>query len=83
MKKQAITKLFIGIVAILLIAGGWYVFKYRSCIKQINYVPPREQSMTGGGLSGLKPITDKGDYYRFDFREFRTSNEALRACIWK
>ncbi len=83
MKKQYIFYLVIGIVVIILGVGGWYAYKYRSCLKQINYVPPREQNEIGGGFSGLRREDDKGDYYRFSFQEFRTSDEAIRACMWK
>jgi len=83
MSKQNILKLGIGVIILVLISVGWYVFRYRSCLKQINYIPPREQSETGGGFSGLRKVTDKGDYYRFGSQEFRTSDEALRACIWR
>lgn len=83
MKKQTILYLVAGIVALILIAGGWYAYKFRGCMKKVSYVPPREQGETGGGFSGLRRVTDKGDYYRFNFQEFRTSDEALRACIWK
>lgn len=74
----------ISVGFLILVAGGWYIYRYRSCLKQVNYVPPREQSKIGGGFSGLRAlaeITDKGDYYRFNFREFRTSDEALRVCM--
>ncbi|GEM_PF-3043151 len=83
MKKYYILYLVSGIMILILVIGGWYAFRYHLCLKQVNYVPPREQSETGGGLSGLRPITDKGDYYRFDFREFKTLDETLHACIWK
>ncbi len=87
MKKQNFY-LVAGILALILIAGGWYMYKYRSCLKQINYVPPREQGKTDGGFygSGLQRISgapDNGDYYRFEFREFKTSEDAIRACVWK
>ncbi|MFH1170751.1 MAG: hypothetical protein V1704_04300 [Candidatus Vogelbacteria bacterium] len=83
MKKQTIYYLVIGIATIIIITGGWYAYKYRSCLKQINYIPPREQNEMGGGFSGLRRVDDKGDYYRFSFQQFRTSDEATRACIWK
>lgn len=89
MKKQYIIYLIVGIVALALIGGGWYAYKFRECVKGVSYVPPREQREIGGGLSGLQPIPDKGDYYRFhykydiDLREFKTSDDAMRACIWK
>ena len=83
MKKQNIFYLIVGIVALILIAVGWYVYKYRDCIKKVSYVPPREQkSVFLDPLRGLRQ-GDKGDYYVFDSREFRTSDEAMRACIWK
>ena len=83
MKKRQIIYLVVGIVILILIAGGWYMLRYRSCIKKIYYTPPREQSETGGGFSGLRRVNDKGDYYRFYDQQFRTSDEAIRACIWK
>lgn len=83
MKKQHIIYLIVGIATLIILAGGWYAHKYRSCLKQINYVPPREQAETGGGFSGLRRVANKGDYYQFSFQQFRTSDEAMRACIWK
>lgn len=83
MKKQHIIYLISGVAILVIAAAGLYTFRYRSCLKQINYVPPREQGVTGGGFSGLRRVANKGDYYRFDFREFRTSDDAMRACIWK
>lgn len=83
MKKQHIIYLISGVAILVIAVVGWYALKYRSCLKQVNYVPPREQGATGGGFSGLRRVDDKGDYYRFNFQSFRTSDEALRACIWK
>ena len=83
MKKQHIIYLVVGILVLLIGAGGWYIFRYRSCLKKIHYTPPREQAEIGGGFSGVKRVADKGDYYRFYDQQFRTSDEAIRACIWK
>ena len=83
MKKQHTIYLVVGIAALIITTGGLYAYKYRSCLKLINYIPPREQEEVGGGFSGLHRVADKGDYYRFGFQEFRTSDEALRACVWK
>lgn len=87
MKKQYIILYFviIGIV----IAGGWYFYTFRACVKKVSYEPPREQGeIIGGGYSGVQRIVghpDKGDYYSFDFglHKFKTSEDAIRACIWK
>ena len=83
MKKRSVVYLIVGIFILVIGASVWYMFRYRSCLKHIFYVPPREQSEIGGGYSGLEPIADKGDYYHFNFQEFRASDEAMRACIWK
>ena len=91
MKKQYIIYLVVGIIILILVAGGWYMFRYRSCLKNISYVPPREQEeVVDGGFSGLglKRVVghpDKGDYYSFDFglHKFKTSEDAIRACMWK
>jgi hypothetical protein len=81
MKKQHIIYLVIGVTALVLIVGVWYVQKSRSCLKQVSYVPPREQ--TENGVFSWDRTNDKGDYYRFGEREFRISEEAIRACIWQ
>lgn len=83
MKKTTILYLIIGVVILIFTIGGFYIYKFRECVKKISYVPPREQNATGGGFSGFLQVDDKGDYYRFNFQSFRTSDEALRACIWK
>lgn len=85
MKKQHIIYAVVGIAALILIAGGWYVYKYRECVEKVSYVPPREQGI-GGGFSGYqldRIANDKGDYYNFMSRKFKTSDDAMRACIWK
>jgi len=83
MKKQYIIYLVVGAMILFLVAGGWYIFKYRGCLKMVNYIPSREQGGIGGGFSGLQRVADKGDYYRFYGQEYKTSNDAMRACIWK
>lgn len=85
MKKQYITYLLVGIVAIILVAGGLYAYRYRSCLKRINYIPPREGTEPNPSVTrGLRyKSVDKGDYYIFYGKEFRTSGEAIRACIWR
>ena len=91
MKKQQIIYLVVGIVILLITAGGWYSYKYRECVKKVSYVPQREQGeITGGGYSGsgLRRVVghpDKGDYYSFDFglHKFKISEDAIRACMWK
>lgn len=75
--------LFISVAILILIAGGLYTYKYRNCLKQLSYIPPREQIETGGGLSGLQRIADKGNYYRIYGAEFRTFDDAMSACMWK
>lgn len=82
-KKAIFFYLAIGIVAIILLVGGWYIYKYRGCTKMINYIPPREGKNAGSGVFGAVYSLDKGDYYRFDSLNFKTSNDAMRACIWK
>ena len=91
MKKQHIIYLVVGVLILILFAGGWYAYKYRECVKKVSYVPQREQEeITDGGFSGLglKRVVghpDKGDYYSFDFglHKFKTSEDAIRACMWK
>lgn len=84
MKKQHIIYLVAGIAALILIAGGWYAYKYRACVKKVSYVPSREQKTEFGG-SGytLGRVSDRGDYYIFFSQKFKTSEDAMRACIWK
>ena len=88
MKKNHIFYLIIGILVVTLVVGGFYVYKFRECVKKVSYEPPREQGETIGGFSGLRRVVgvaDKGDYYSFDFgwQKFKTSDDAIRACIWK
>ena len=89
MKKQNTYYLIAGIILLILVAGGWYVYKSRECLNKVSYTPPREQGeIVGGGFSGLRRILgnpDKGDYYSFDFglHKFKTSDDAIRACVWK
>jgi hypothetical protein len=83
-KKLSLFYLIAIIIVIIFLAGGWYLYKYRTCVKMINYIPPREEKNTGFGLSSFAgDIANKGDYYRFDIHNFKTSNDAMRACIWK
>jgi len=74
--------LIFGIVALIIFAVGWYAYKYRSCLKQINYIPPREARDLGDGFYGALHSVDTGDYVFFS-QKFKTSDDALRACIWK
>jgi hypothetical protein len=86
MKKQHILYLGAGIVFLILIAGGWYTYRYRECAKMINYIPPREGKDAGSGFYGAVHSLDKGDYYilgNYELRKFKTSEDAMRACIWK
>ncbi|MFH0828568.1 MAG: hypothetical protein V1907_00075 [Candidatus Kerfeldbacteria bacterium] len=81
MKKQH-AYLIIGFVVIIVIFGGWYIFRLHKCEKQITYIPPREARDAGNGFRGLKYSVDGGDYYLFHFKEYKTSDDATRACIW-
>lgn len=90
--KQNTYYLIAGVILLILIAGEWYTYKFRGCLNKVSYTPPREQGevTVGGWFSGLglKRISgnpDKGDYYSFDFglHKFKTSDDAIRACIWK
>lgn len=86
MKKQTIFYLVAGVAALILVAGGWYAYKYRGCAKIINYIPPREGKDAGSGFYGAVHSLDKGDYYilgNYELRKFKTSDDAMRACIWK
>jgi hypothetical protein len=83
MKKHHIIYLVVGIIILILFAGGWYAYKYRECVKKVSYVPSGEHRKTGGYLFDKYQILDNGDYYIFDLREFKTSEDAMRACIWK
>lgn len=80
MKKQTIFYLVVAVAALILVAGG--IYKYRDCAKVINYIPPREGRDAGSGFYGVAHSLDKGDYYIYKLRKFRTSNDAMRACIW-
>ncbi len=79
MKKYTL-KLTIVIVVLVLFVLGVYANKYSKCLKDIIYVPPREQIESG---SGFYRVSDKGDYYSFFGRNYKTSDDAVRACIWK
>lgn len=87
--KKIYIYLVVGIVVLILVAGSWYAYKYRLCLEKVSYVPSREQGeIVGSGFSGLRRIVgnaDKGDYYSFDFglHKFKTSEDAIRLCIWK
>jgi len=84
MKKQHVIYLIVSVLVIILFAGGWYLIRYKSCLKKIIYIPPREQKETGGGFYGsLRGSSDKGDYYSLGGMKFKTSDDAMRACIWK
>lgn len=86
MKKQTIFYLVAGVVALIFVIGGWYVYKYRECAKMINYIPAREGKDAGSGFYGAVHSLDKGDYYilgNYELRKFKTSKDAMRACIWK
>lgn len=85
MKKQHTIYLVTSIATLILITGGWYTYKFRECIEKVSYVPPREQGVqvNTGYISALNPAKDKGDYYLFFPQKFKTSDDAMRACIWK
>ncbi|MDP3792213.1 MAG: hypothetical protein Q8Q89_00590 [bacterium] len=90
MKRQNIYYLVSGIILLILIVGGFYIYKFRKCLNKVSYTPSREQGeITGSGRSsGLRRISgnpDKGDYYSFDFglHKFKTSDDAIRSCVWK
>ena len=83
MKKQNIFYLIIGIVALISIVGVWYMYRYRECAKAINYTPPREGRDVGSGFYSSVHSLDKGDYYIYMSRKFKTLEDATRACIWK
>ena len=74
---------------VLVAFGGWYAYKFRSCVGDVSYVPQREQGATTGISLGSSPYRqflgaarDKGDYYSFRGREFKTLQDAIRACMW-
>lgn len=84
MKKHHILYLVAGIAIFGLIAGGLYAYKFRECVRKVSYVPPREQQgIIGGSGYLLGRVTDKGDYYKFMGQEFKTSEDAIGACIWR
>ena len=84
MKKQTIFYLVVGVVVIILIVGGLYIYKYRGCVKKVFYQPPREGSIPNPNQrSGVQFVVDKGDYYQFMSLKYKTSEDAIRACIWK
>jgi len=83
MKKQTIFYFVVGVAILGLIAGGLYAYKFRGCVKKVYYQPPREGSVPNPNLSGLQRVVDKGDYYEFMGLKFKTSEDAIRACIWK
>lgn len=85
-------KKIVLVISVLLLAvivlGGWYAYKYRECVGDVSYVPAREQTQqvqqvgSGWAAGGLRKASDKGDYYQFRGRDFKTSQDAIRACIW-
>jgi len=86
MKKQTIIYWIVGVTILIIVAGGWYIYRYRECAKTINYIPPREGRDAGSGFYGAVHSLDKGDYYilgNYELRKFKTSEDAMRACIWK
>lgn len=83
MKKQTIFYFVAGVAIFSLITGGLYAYKFRGCVKKVFYVPPREGSLPNSNLSGLQHVVDKGDYYKFMGLQFKTSEDAIRACVWK
>ncbi|MDP3957156.1 MAG: hypothetical protein Q8Q10_01495 [bacterium] len=86
MSKSIKVSLIAGTVILLgaLIFGGWwYVSKTRECVKEVRYQPPREQTNKTCSGGFLPCINDKGDYYTFVGKQFKTSEDATRACMWE
>ena len=73
-----VTVLIMGVIF-----GGWYIYKTRTCVKNIVYIPSREGRDAGSGFYGALNSIDKGDYYQFGIQKFKTSGDAMRACIWE
>lgn len=77
------------LISIPIFGGWWYVSKTRECVKDIQYVPTREgyEPTAGeksiGGLYASNLRQDKGDYYTFGGKQFKTSDDATRACMWE
>ena len=73
----------IGAIVIILAFGGWYFYKYRSCVGEVAYTPTREGSEgVGSGFQKSLTTIDKGDYYTYRFKQYKTSSDAIRACVW-
>jgi len=53
----------------------------------ISYIPQREQGDivegVSGGLRRIVGAKDKGDYYFFENKEFKTLKDATNYCMWK
>lgn len=82
--KRNYKTLIIGAIVLSLAFGGWYFYKYRSCVGEITYTPAREGS-EGVGTRYQKSLTtiDKGNYYTYRVMKYGSSSDAMRACIWK
>lgn len=81
MKKQHIIYLVIGIIALALVAGGWYAYKYRGCVKAVSYRQLGDYYVIEH--DNFSPGSLAKEYEEYLFEKFKTSNDAIRACIWK
>ena len=70
---------------VLVAFGGWYAYKFRSCIGNVSYVPPQneEKIIRVLGDSGVtRKVVDEGDYHLFEGEKFQTVKDAIRVCMW-
>lgn len=79
MSKPIKISIIIGIV-VLLVFGGWYVFKKRECVNGVLYIPSSEWDNSREFKSDKGKV---GDYYVSNRRNFKTSEDAIRACMWE
>lgn len=82
----------LGIILLLgvpVFGGWWYVSKTRECVKSVQYEPAREgyEPSVGekntGKFYAASLFRDKGNYYTFGGKHFKTSEDATHACMWE